>query len=159
IALSPQEIATNVTSECRITFRNDSSLPLQDLQWKTIPDYGSGNILSLSENSTISFPITIAPLSAAQTLEIQVLWSAMKLDGSEAQGQSLVPLLVRSTSEVVVSGELGPSPYIVGKPVFQEEMFFGRDDVMQKIKLQLRADHHANVILLEGNRRSGKTSI
>ena len=55
--------------------------------------------------------------------------------------------------------DLGPSPYIVGSPVDREEMFFGREGIMGQIRRQVGANEHGNVILLEGNRRSGKTSI
>ena len=58
-----------------------------------------------------------------------------------------------------IAAELGPSPYIVGNPVDQEKMFYGRAVIMDKIKRQLGGSSHANVILLEGNRRTGKTSI
>ena len=61
--------------------------------------------------------------------------------------------------EHAVRNDLGPSPYIVGNPVDQEEMFFGRAVIMDKIKRQLCGSNHSNVILLEGNRRTGKTSI
>ena len=54
---------------------------------------------------------------------------------------------------------LGASPYIVGSPVDRQEMFFGRADVIERIQRQVGASTHANVILLEGNRRTGKTSI
>ena len=64
---------------------------------------------------------------------------------------------MRTTRETVQSRELDSSPYIVGSPVDRREMFFGRADVMGRITRQLGT--HANVILLEGNRRTGKTSI
>ena len=38
-------------------------------------------------------------------------------------------------------------------------MFYGRDDVIQQIKDHLNDETQSNVILLEGNRRTGKTSI
>ena len=38
-------------------------------------------------------------------------------------------------------------------------MFFGRTDIIDRVQRQLGASTHANVILLEGNRRTGKTSI
>ena len=38
-------------------------------------------------------------------------------------------------------------------------MFFGREDIIEKIRRQLSTTHSANVVLLEGNRRTGKTSI
>ena len=61
--------------------------------------------------------------------------------------------------EPAIRDDLGPSPYIVGSPVDQEDMFFGRAVIMDKIRRQLGGGNHANVILLEGNRRTGKTSI
>lgn len=54
---------------------------------------------------------------------------------------------------------MGSSPYIVGNPVDRPEMFFGREDILDKMRLHLSQDGVANVILLEGNRRTGKTSI
>lgn len=68
-------------------------------------------------------------------------------------------MLVKSTRDDVLAGDLGASPYIVGNPVDREEMFFGRSDVLDRIKRQLGSATNANVILLEGNRRTGKTSI
>ncbi len=55
--------------------------------------------------------------------------------------------------------DIGTSPYIVGTPVNKTEMFFGRDSIIEEIKRQLSPKDTSNVILLEGNRRSGKTSI
>ena len=50
------------------------------------------------------------------------------------------------------------SPYTVGNPVSEDGMFFGRERTMERISRQLGGDR-ANVVLLEGNRRTGKTSI
>ena len=55
-------------------------------------------------------------------------------------------------------GDLGRSPYIVGNPVDRPGMFFGRADIVDRIRRYLGGDH-ANVVLLEGNWRTGKTSI
>ena len=38
-------------------------------------------------------------------------------------------------------------------------MFFGRQNIIDRMQRQLSTSHRANVILLEGNRRTGKTSI
>jgi type I restriction enzyme M protein len=51
------------------------------------------------------------------------------------------------------------SPYIIGSPIDRPEMLYGRDGILTDIKLQLPPDRRANIILLEGNRRTGKTSI
>ena len=106
-------------------------------------------------------PLTVYPRNATQPLHIVVSWQARRLDGTAVSGETELSLRVLSTREAVRSGDLGSSPYIVGSPVDvdREDMFFGRTDIMERIKRQLVASTHANVVLLEGNRRTGKTSI
>lgn len=60
-----------------------------------------------------------------------------------------------------LTAELGSSPYIVGKPVDsrREDVFVGRKDVIERIVRQLSNEGQSNVVLLEGNRRTGKTSV
>lgn len=58
-----------------------------------------------------------------------------------------------------VTRDFGSSPYIVGNPVDRPEMLYGRYSIIGEIKRNLRTERSANVILLEGNRRAGKTSI
>lgn len=51
------------------------------------------------------------------------------------------------------------NPYIAGNPVTGPEMFFGREDVFQFISRTLIGQHRDNVIVLYGQRRTGKTSV
>src|SRR5258708_8058832 len=51
------------------------------------------------------------------------------------------------------------NPYIAGNPVSGPEMFFGREDVFEFIRQTLIGQHHDNVIVLYGQRRTGKTSV
>lgn len=53
----------------------------------------------------------------------------------------------------------GINPYIAGSPVTGEEMFFGREDVFTFIRQTLWGQHRDQVIVLYGQRRTGKTSI
>ena len=48
--------------------------------------------------------------------------------------------------------------YIVGNPIKNKEMFFGREDIFNKVQTILTQDG-PKVILLKGGRRSGKTSV
>lgn len=50
------------------------------------------------------------------------------------------------------------NPYIAGNPVTNPEMFFGREDVFAFVRQALVGKHRDNVIILFGQRRSGKTS-
>lgn len=49
--------------------------------------------------------------------------------------------------------------YIAGNPVTGEEMFFGREDVFDFVRRALIGRHQDNVVVLYGQRRTGKTSI
>lgn len=49
------------------------------------------------------------------------------------------------------------NPYIIGRPIYEPECFFGREDLFQFIQSNLR--QRAKVILLYGQRRIGKSSI
>lgn len=51
------------------------------------------------------------------------------------------------------------NPYIVGNPVREKEMFFGREDDFQFIRKNLERRDSGACIVLCGERRSGKTSI
>ena len=51
------------------------------------------------------------------------------------------------------------NPYIVGNPIKTKEMFFGREDDFSFISRKLQAEKPNQVIVLCGERRSGKTSI
>ena len=52
-----------------------------------------------------------------------------------------------------------PNPYIVGNPIKNKEMFFGRRDDFEFIKRKLEDGVKSYIIVFCGERRSGKTSI
>ena len=51
------------------------------------------------------------------------------------------------------------NPYIAGNPVTGETMFFGREDVFAWIRDNLIGKHQDHVLVLHGERRTGKTSV
>ena len=157
--LEPGEVVVGVISEVQLRLTNASPVPLRSLHVSTRPPAGTGQLPYLADGETHRVPLTVHPRDATQPLPIVVSWRARRLDGTAVHGELEVALRVLSNREVVRSGDLGASPYIVGSPVDRHEMFFGRTDIMDRIQRQLGASTHANVILLEGNRRTGKTSI
>jgi ligand-binding sensor domain-containing protein len=52
-----------------------------------------------------------------------------------------------------------PNPYIVGNPIRSKEMFFGREDDFRFIRDKLVGSPTGLIVVLVGERRSGKTSI
>ena len=157
--LEPAEVVVGAISEVQLRLTNASPVPLRSLHVGTRPPAGTGQLPYLADGETHRVPLTVHPRDATQPLPIVVSWRARRLDGTPVHGEVEVALRVLSNREVVRSGDLGASPYIVGSPVERHEMFFGRTDIMERIQRQLGASTHANVILLEGNRRTGKTSI
>ena len=51
------------------------------------------------------------------------------------------------------------NPYIVGNPIKTEKMFYGREDDFDYIKRKVESGGKSYIIVLCGERRSGKTSI
>ena len=159
IAVEPAEVVVGVDSEVRLRLTNSSAVPLRDLAVETKPAVGSTRIAYLAEGATHDVPLAVRADDATRPLHLVVSWQAHRLDGIQVRNEEEIELPVRTTREAVQSGDLGASPYIVGSPVDRKEMFFGRTDVIERIRRQVGANTHANVILLEGNRRTGKTSI
>ena len=159
VGVEPAEVVVGAVSEVRLRLTNTSSVPLRGLRVETRPAVGTGRTPYLGDGEIHDVPLTIHPYAGTQPLRISVSWQANRLDGATVRGETEVSLRLLSTREAVRSGDLGFSPYIVGSPVDRREMFFGRADVIDRIQRQLGASNHANVILLEGNRRTGKTSV
>jgi hypothetical protein len=57
------------------------------------------------------------------------------------------------------SQRIFPIPYVTGTPLRSEEMFVGRQDVFDFVREHLVGAYQNNVIVLHGQRRTGKTSI
>jgi AAA+ ATPase superfamily predicted ATPase len=55
--------------------------------------------------------------------------------------------------------EIGTSPYIAGPPVKTPAMFYGREDVFEWVQENLSGTYQDNVLVLYGERRTGKTSV
>jgi len=52
-----------------------------------------------------------------------------------------------------------PNPYVTGTPLRSGEMFVGRRDIFEFVREHLLGAYQNNVIVLHGQRRTGKTSI
>ena len=51
------------------------------------------------------------------------------------------------------------NPYIVGNPIQEQKMFFGREDDFTFIQQKVTGGTKGGLLVLCGSRRSGKTSI
>ncbi len=143
----------------------------------------SASVMVLLENSGSS-PVTdiniacsdggepnlVVALDPGESREVEVACSlAVGSQGSPRIAGQVTYLADGSTRECRFSGEvrslhsrrLGPvaNPYVVGKPlVGNSSMFFGREAEIEAVERALAGDH-APVLVLVGQRRTGKTSL
>ena len=162
VSVDPVDVPLKTISEVQLRLANSSAVPLRHLAIETRPAVGTGDIPYLAEGEACNVPLTVHP-PQIRPFNIAVLWQAHRLDGVPVRGEAEVSLSVSHLERAMTSQskELGNSPYIAGRPVDvdRQEMFFGRDAIMERIKRRLGPNTDANVILLEGNRRTGKSSI
>jgi type I restriction enzyme M protein len=142
---------------------NESRLPLRDMSFSTIPQIGSESCGIPYQLPAESTPIRfIGALPAVDgPITIQLQWSGRNLNGDRFLGSR--ELSLQFTPERKAAGmselELGASPYICGDPVKTDrpDVFVGREELLDQIRRQIMQS--GNVVLLEGNRRAGKSSI
>jgi len=157
--LTPNSVFVGISNEVALKIKNMATVALRNLYIETSPKIGAGGTAYLREEEEFSIPLLIELQQVSGTFDFLVFWTARRLDGIVVHGEICLALAICSLRESYTPLNLGASPYIVGRPIEQEEMFYGRDDVIEQIKDHLNDKTQSNVILLEGNRRAGKTSI
>lgn len=140
---------------------NQGPLPLRDVSIYTLPDFGHGEFDYLAENSKVKLNLSGVGPKIAGTFVIVADWSASTLDGQRVNGSRELAFDVSEASPIAVETvtDMGGSPYVCGDPVKpdRKDVFFGREELINQIRSQIMQS--GNVVLLEGNRRSGKSSI
>lgn len=152
------------TEVVSIAVGNGELAPLSDVRITFTRSDGTATTFThavLRDGDMIALDVPIVEDDGEGPRRLRAEWSARRLDGSRLVGEDVLELrdMSSSTGELQELGDLGSSPYIVGNPVDQAGMFYGRSDVLKRIRVQVAREGVANVILLEGNRRTGKTSI
>lgn len=144
-----------------ITIRNEGALPLRELSVSTEPDWGTSEVNYLAEGGAAKIQIDGDVPADIEKFEIEFKWKAKALDGRPVEGKRQVAFDVDSKNRgsSFEHVDLGASPYVCGDPVKPDrnDVFFGREDILSKIRRTVTRS--GNVILLEGNRRAGKSSI
>jgi len=148
-------------TEFSVSATNSGALPLRGVRLETSPDWGSGSVAFLPEKQSFSLTLRGDTPKVAGVFTIELRWSAKTLDGQNADGEIQLAFDVfESDAEFIEPMELGGSPYVTGSPLEPNQandVFYGREQLLAQISRQIVES--GNVVLLEGNRRSGKTSI
>jgi len=147
--------------EISLEVHNQGPLPLRDLFIKTSPDWGQGKIAYLSDGAKKTIHLFGTGPKVAGPFKLTVSWSGLTLDGHHIEGDREIALsVIESDSQTAYSPtDFGGSPYVCGDPIRPErnDVFFGREELLDQIRRQILQS--GNVVLLEGNRRAGKSSI
>ncbi len=112
-------------------------------------------ILSPQDSRELSFVLH----PTAQADRLRVCW---QLIYNDAQGQDMALDFGDMVEFIQVDKpfqRIFPIPYVTGTPLQSEQMFVGRQDVFNFVREQLLGTSQNNVIVLHGQRRTGKTSI
>lgn len=154
-------VVTDLGSEITVSLHNSGCLPLFNIE---VLDKDSAELFKSSyivENGKESFSVPLHPNTGVGKHDFSFQWTAKHIDNESLNGSLDLAIVVKSIRDLSNNADIGSSPYVTGSPIEanRPEMFFGRQDIIESIKRQLPTSQRANIILLEGNRRSGKTSI
>jgi len=160
ITPSVKELVTGSEVEFHILLNNKSYLPLKNMIVETSPNIGSGDTYYLADKEQMNVALTCLTSDIDDSLVFKVLWRAETLAGQQVGGSSEIAIKLSKQKSEFKSFKLASNPYVTGSPLEPKSgamVFYGRDNLIQQMVRQIETQ--GNVILLEGNRRAGKTSI
>lgn len=148
--------------EIYLNLRNPGVVPLRNVRVDSVPDWGSAEIPYLAEGGEFTIRLSAKVRREYKDIVFQLRWSATSVSAEGVRGEISLTIQMadRPLQPLPVEDDLGSSPYVTGTPLDPRnghDVFYGREDVIAQISRQI--GKRGNVVLLEGNRRSGKTSI
>lgn len=159
----PETLPLGSAAEVTVMVTNAGVLPLRDLRLRTEPDWGAASASYLAERDGLPLVLTGETPKRGDRLSLRVYWQARTLTGIELSG--VMELAIQITRPTVATSEHAAAvwegnPYVTGSPLEPQQghgLFYGREKLIAQVSNQIAT--HGNVVLLEGNRRAGKTSI
>lgn len=159
----PETLPAGSAAEFTVMVINAGVLPLRDLRLRTEPDWGIATSSYLAERGELPLTLRGDTPKRGERLSLQVHWQGRTLSGRDMSG--VMELAIRIVSPAAATAQsaleaLGGNPYVTGSPLEPQHghaVFYGRERLIAQISNQIVT--HGNVVLLEGNRRAGKTSI
>ena len=162
VRTSPRLLEAGSFAEFTVELENPGALPLRNLRVETEPDWGIVEVPYLAEKGVFAINLRGIVSNLVGDLTLRLIWQARALTGQEVDGEIELVIRVAEPERVAKTApaKFGGSPYVTGSPLEPQHghsVFYGRDELLSKISRQIAT--HGNVVLLEGNRRAGKTSI
>ena len=159
VRIRPDYVRTGRETEASLFIKNPGAFIFKDLKVRTRPDFGKLDKKYMAEKEEILLTLHLPAQVAQGRVDFLIQYTCKRLDGKEIQGEIPYSVEIKSTRESLHAVDMGPSPYNGQDAVRRKEMFFGRENILDRIYAHLTKLHPAGVILVEGNRRTGKTSI
>ncbi len=138
----------NVAQEVRLRV-----IPGQDY----ITDEGQAEIDILSPGDEQQITLSIIPLEDSRRLRVE--WEILYDDAVVDDRRLTFADVVEFLEPEHTFQRVFPIPYVTGTPLKSDDVFVGREDVFAFIQENLIGRHQNNVIILHGQRRTGKTSV
>jgi len=139
----------NVAQNAHIKLLPSDSYVLSDVTQETI------KILSPGDTRQVQF--TVLPVEDA--VRARVAWEIVYDDAVDDERELEFADMVEFAMEERPFTRVFPIPYVTGTPLKTDSVFVGREDVFSFIQENLLGVHQNNVIILHGQRRTGKTSV
>ena len=118
---------------------------------------GEQTITLLTAGSTRDVAVTIEPLTRDRVrLQWQIIYDDAVDDDRTVEFADVIELAADTSRPFV---RIFPIPYVTGMPLKTDHLFVGRADVFAYIQEHLLGAYQNNIIVLHGQRRTGKTSI
>ncbi|MQB19015.1 restriction endonuclease subunit M [Agrobacterium tumefaciens] len=162
VSALPSSLVAGSFAEFSIELENSAPLPLRNVRVTTRPDWGGAVIPYLTEGGSFTIHLRGDVPKQGDDMLLRLQVEARALTGQVIEREFELPIRVIESDDMgsTLATELGGSPYVTGsplEPMHGHSVFYGRDELLGKISRQIAT--HGNVVLLEGNRRAGKTSI
>ena len=149
-----------------LTVRNDGlnvaesvRVVVNDAEGYRVIEGGQQRLELLTRGSARDVEVTIEPLTHDR---LRLVWQLVYDDAVDEQRQvefADAIEFIETAAPAASFVRIFPIPYVTGMPLKTSNLFVGRQDVFAYIREHLFGAYQNNVIVLHGQRRTGKTSI
>ncbi|MBI5567021.1 MAG: hypothetical protein HY870_19135 [Chloroflexi bacterium] len=157
LSFAPNLAVTLTVNNSGLNIAEQVRLRLADGEGYRVLDGGEQAIDLLTAGSARDLDVTIEPLTRDRVrLQWQIIYDDAVDDDRTVEFADVIELAADTQRPFV---RIFPIPYVTGMPLKTDHLFVGRADVFAYIQEHLFGAYQNNVIVLHGQRRTGKTSI
>lgn len=156
VTIAPPEVTVATPTVVTVDLVNLSPLSLQDVVLSVNEGRNQAKLLTCSQG--LKLPLVVHAAYAGP-LPIVVQWKARTLDGRAFNGTIKEQVVAVSLRTASLAPQL--NPYVDGgSPVGGKDMmFYGRKEALRRMDQAFSRGHRTTVLIVEGNRRIGKSSL